>query len=551
MVHRTRARGAARTHVTTLSHRGPVRLIVIAVAAASLIVGVEALAPTAAGALTGWSSPVQIDSGGNMPGVSCVSASFCVAVDAAGSVLTYNGNSWSPPQSVDPGNFLNAVSCPTATFCVAGDLSGNVLTFNGTSWSSPDPVDPGNFIYAVSCPTSSFCAAVDSGAQVLTYNGVSWSAPATVAANPLDGVSCVSASFCVAVDSSGNVTTYDGSSWSAPASIDPGNILAAVSCPTSSFCVTVDQAGNVLSYDGTSWSAPLSVDPGNSIAAPSCPTVSFCAAVDQVGNVVTFDGSSWSSPASIDPGGQLNRVSCPTSSFCAAVDANGNAVTYAAPVTTTCTSGTTCGTTLMVPSQTVTVAGTKSAAAGAQITLSVTTTVLACNDFSYVAPVATLTDSGLTGTSVLVTDVVGNLPSKKGIVICYQPVAASPPPPSFLGKCHGKGPVPCIKSLKEEGGSVKTQLLLPVGDPRFHIGGETPHPTSVSPTSAAPGKKITIKGTDLSEVTGVSIGGATAHIIKTAPTKVSVTVPATATTGLIAVTSLAGRVTLSTQFTVR
>jgi hypothetical protein len=58
--------------------------------------------------------------------------------------------------------------------------------------------------------------------------------------------------------------------------------------------------------------------------------------------------------------------------------------------------------------------------------------------------------------------------------------------------------------------------------------------------STKPGKKLTIKGADLSQVTGVTIGGVTARILKTAPTKVSVTVPAGARSGVVRVTSSAG-----------
>jgi hypothetical protein len=156
--------------------------------------------------------------------------------------------------------------------------------------------------------------------------------------------------------------------------------------------------------------------------------------------------------------------------------------------------------------------------------------------------VATLQDTGLKiGTSVSVTDTVKGLPSKKGVFICYQPVEASPLAPRFLGKCHGKHfVVACYKSVSELSGSVVAKLLLPAGDPRFHIGGETPLVTSVSPTSPKAGKKLTIKGLNLSEVTGVTIGGVAARILKTAPTSVKVVAPAGAH-GAVSVTSLAGR----------
>jgi hypothetical protein len=211
--------------------------------------------------------------------------------------------------------------------------------------------------------------------------------------------------------------------------------------------------------------------------------------------------------------------------------------------TAPCTPGTTgCSATLTAPSQTVAVAGTKPLSTSAKIIVSVAPAVLSCQSFSYLAPVTTLTDTGLTpGTSVAVTDTVHNLPSKKGIVICYQPLEATPPPPVFLAKCHGAHFVaPCYKSVAEVSDSVVAQLELPAGDPRFHIGGETPSVTSYSPATARPGHPLTIKGENLSEVTGVTIGGVSARITKTAPTSVKVTVPAGAQGGVIVVSSSAG-----------
>jgi hypothetical protein len=73
--------------------------------------------------------------------------------------------------------------------------------------------------------------------------------------------------------------------------------------------------------------------------------------------------------------------------------------------------------------------------------------------------------------------------------------------------------------------------------------------TSVSPTSPKPGKKLTIKGFNLSEVTGVTIGGVAARILKTAPTSVKAVAPAGAH-GAVSVTSLAGRASSATVVSV-
>lgn len=139
-----------------------------------------------------------------------------------------------------------------------------------------------------------------------------------------------------------------------------------------------------------------------------------------------------------------------------------------------------------------------------------------------------------------VIDKVAGLPSKKGVVICYQPTGSSPPAPEFLIKCHGSGSAPCYTSIKEVDGSVLAELVLPVGDPRFHVGGESPHIIGFSPASALAGKKLTIKGSNLSEVTKVTIGGLSAPIKKAAPTKVTVTVPVGMHGGIVSVISSAG-----------
>jgi hypothetical protein len=206
-----------------------------------------------------------------------------------------------------------------------------------------------------------------------------------------------------------------------------------------------------------------------------------------------------------------------------------------------CGVGTTdCTTTVVAPSQDVVITGSKLSSTTATITLTVGLETLSCNNFAYPGQVATLTDSGLkTGTTVEVTDTVHGLPSKKGVLVCYQPVGPSPPLPVFLAKCHGKGSAPCYKSIKEEDGSVVVTLLLPAGDPRFHVGGSIPAVTGITPASAAPGKKLTISGVNLSEVTSVTIGRVAARVTKTAPTKVTVVVPAGAH-GVVTVTSLAG-----------
>jgi len=210
--------------------------------------------------------------------------------------------------------------------------------------------------------------------------------------------------------------------------------------------------------------------------------------------------------------------------------------------TTSCPVGTVdCSASVVDTSQSIIVTGAKPATTTATITVSVSTLVLSCPNFSYAAPVATLVDSGLTtGSTVDVSDKVSGLPNRKGVLICYQPGGTSPPTPFFLKKCHVKKlKAPCYRSVVESGGSVVVSLVLPAGDPRYHVGGALPAISSVSPVSVAAGKDFTVHGANLSEVTAVTIGGVKARIVKTTPTKVVAVAPAHAH-GPVVVSSLAG-----------
>ena len=288
-----------------------------------------------------------------------------------------------------------------------------------------------------------------------------------------------------------------------------------------------DDSSCGLSGTGDLSSTPAGLDPaglqGNGGPTPTVALEPGSAAIDHVSNATLC-------PAA-DQRGMTRQVPCDVGAYDTDV-----------AVVVPCTPGTTgCSATITAPSQTVFVSGAKLVTTTATISLSVATQVLSCPGFGYSAPVATLTDTGLkSGTALLVTDTVIGLPSPKGVLICYQPSGPNPPAPTFLKKCHGKKPVACYKSFKESGGNVVATLQLPTGDPRFHVGAEVPVVTSVSPAAAAPGKKLTVKGANLSEVTHVTVGGVSARITKTAPTKVIVTVPPGAKSGVVRVTSLAG-----------
>jgi len=533
---------------------------------------------------TSWSAAASIDPGNTLSSVSCTSPSFCVTVGQDGDVVRYDGTSWSFPTSINLATaFLESVSCTSTSFCMAVDDQGGAYRYDGSSWSPASTIDGSTQLSSVSCTSPSFCAAVDDTGNALLYNGTSWSSPALVDGSypQLDAVSCTSPGFCVAGDAYGNVVIDNGSNWSAPGYV-VDNAVTAVSCVSSTSCTAVDDGGEAVTYDGPDAATVTDVEFSGNATSPvvtvsgsgfgteadlGTPGAAGCSATGSdfgsslwiqdwtdnwvagrgaacIGllvssysdNQVVFSFGSDFSSYSLTSGAGFT-LSLRGATFSGTVNYSANTLT------TSCHTETTgCSTTLAAPSQTVTVTGAKAAGSSATITVSVATEVLPCRNFSYAGEVTTVEDHGLVaGSSVQVTDTITGLPSKKGVLVCYQPVEASPPAPVFLGKCHGKHAAPpCVASVAEAGGRLTVHLLVPAGDPRYHVGGAAPMVTGTSPARAVPGKKLTIKGANLSEVTGVTIGGVPARITKTAPTKVSVIVPAGAKGGRLVVTSLAG-----------
>jgi hypothetical protein len=81
-------------------------------------------------------------------------------------------------------------------------------------------------------------------------------------------------------------------------------------------------------------------------------------------------------------------------------------------------------------------------------------------------------------------------------------------------------------------------------------GATPPTITSFSPTSGAPGTKVTIKGTNLNGATSVTFKGKSAVISKDTATELVVKVPAGAATGTITVTTPSGVATSTKKFKV-
>jgi hypothetical protein len=81
-------------------------------------------------------------------------------------------------------------------------------------------------------------------------------------------------------------------------------------------------------------------------------------------------------------------------------------------------------------------------------------------------------------------------------------------------------------------------------------GGTCPTITSFTPTSGLAGTSVTITGTNFTGATAVTFNNVTATFVVNSATQITATVPATATTGPIKVTTPAGSATSTTSFTV-
>jgi hypothetical protein len=193
---------------------------------------------------------------------------------------------------------------------------------------------------------------------------------------------------------------------------------------------------------------------------------------------------------------------------------------------------------------------------GATTSLLVNTATLSCgaakaHDYDYPTAVATLSTTGFAPTADLtVTETVADTPSPAGVKVCYG-AGSNPSQGQFLRPCKHAMTAPCLESLHETGGSVKATIKARATDPRFWTGEAAVDLTSFSPTKGAPNATVTIKGKNLAGALAVVIGGAQAAISnRSTATKLVVTVPATAVTGLITVTSAAGAAVSTKPFTV-
>jgi hypothetical protein len=240
------------------------------------------------------------------------------------------------------------------------------------------------------------------------------------------------------------------------------------------------------------------------------------------GYTMNVDGSSLAGTVAFD--GSSNTAPCAANTTCTAVDGS--------------------------TKEDVVASGTSSTAGS--ITLSQAASILNCGaKFDYTAPINTLSESTFTSSSSLtVVDVLGEMPSTHGVKICFQPLGATPPPPSFLKKCTHKVGAPCFDSLVEVAGSVVATMQLPPNDPRFWAAGALPVAKKLVPSSGAVGATVSVKGSNFSEVVSVLVGSTPATITSTSASKIKFVVPSGAVSGYVTVVSAAGQSVTTQMLTV-
>jgi hypothetical protein len=232
--------------------------------------------------------------------------------------------------------------------------------------------------------------------------------------------------------------------------------------------------------------------------------------------------------------------------------------TYSAPqspTVVTCDNDTTCNDNVNSPLDDtgISATGTSGSSGSASMSLTVNNGTLACpGGYAYTAAIGTLSTTGFSPDAyVTVSVTIGDLPSIKGVKVCYTPGTGTTGG-TFLKPCKPAKPhIPCLASLVNNftGGLVAT-FDVPSGDPRFWAGGAPVDLSKFSPTSGKAGAYVTLKGKNLSSVVTVVIGGVQATIVSANSSKVVVTVPAGAVTGPISVTAPSGTAVSVVSFTV-
>ncbi len=313
--------------------------------------------------------------------------------------------------------------------------------------------------------------------------------------------------------------------------------------------ITPDQAPEAqLSVTPAPTGSPTTLDASASVA-PSSPITSYAwnfgdghtttTPTPTVSHTYTAPGSYTASVTETDQAGTsttqvFTGQTVSLNGRAGAVATAGFQVTACSP-NIPCSAGGSTPATPGIPATDVSATGTS--ATSASMTLNVATGTLSCGaSYDYPTAVSTLTETTFTSSAPIhVREQLAGEPSTRSVKICYQPDVPSPPPPVLLAQCPSPAVAPCVKSISESGGSVDARFIVPAGDPRFWMGPGGLVAGSFAPTSAAPGRTVTLKGSFLKQVTAVSFGGQThpALNFRTFNNKVVVKVPDDAQSGAI------------------
>ena len=285
--------------------------------------------------------------------ISCPAATACAAVDAGGRAIAFAPSSpGSPtPVRIDGGSPLLGVSCPSTRQCSAiGPYIESTFDPLGGHGITHGTVVTNHFFQAsdVVCTATTRCLAIVEGRQG-AFDPKRFTLPkehqlASYSDAGVVGIACPAAGECVATDTDGYGISYDpltAKFIKRRIKVEEGEALTGVACSSTTQCTAIDNDGVEITFQpltgkqitatGIDASVGLdapSGDSDNELDDISCPSVTLCVAVDTRGDAVAFNPRSKHSvkPTATDAGQILTSISCPTVHRCVAVDADGRAL---------------------------------------------------------------------------------------------------------------------------------------------------------------------------------------------------------------------------------
>jgi hypothetical protein len=308
-----------------------------------------AFAPSRPGSPT----PVRIDAGSPLLGVSCPSAHQCSAIAPwVESTFDPLGGHGISHGTVVTKHFrqVSDVVCSTTTRCLA-IVSGRQAAFDPKQFKLPTQHQLASFrdawVAGIACPAAGECVATDTDGYGVSYD------PLTATfikrrikvekGEALTGVACSSRSQCTAIDDDGMEITFQPltgkriTATSIDRSVghdapygDSDDELDDISCPSVTICVAVDTRGDAVAFNPRSKHSvkPTIVDPGQILTSISCPTTHRCVAVDAAGHALAggTEPSTWSA-TTVNDASALIAIDCPAANECVAVDTAGDEFT--------------------------------------------------------------------------------------------------------------------------------------------------------------------------------------------------------------------------------